>query len=143
MRLIRIFNEGKILNEELYFKLQNLDMCKVSEFYGCGNEFKQNRDWWVMLYCGEIIAYCGCIYSEGVCLFNRAWVRSDFRGKGIQKKMIKARIKSAKHNSNAIVTYVTNDNPASANSLIACGFRIFTPAYQYAGKDKIYFRKIT
>ncbi len=140
MKLTRIFKEGRVINEKLYAQLQDLDRNKVSDFFGCGNEFRQNRDWWIMEIEGKIVAYCGCIYTEGICIFNRAWVHPNYRGKGIQKRLIQARLKAGKLNSHTVVTYVTMDNPASANSLIKKGFKIFIPSYQYAGSDKIYFR---
>jgi len=34
----------------------------------------------------------------------------------------------------------TNDNPASGNSLIACGFKLFEPTVPWAAKGAIYWR---
>lgn len=134
----KVFNNGKVIDPELYKKIQKLDF-KI--FAGCGNEFLTNRAWWVVIIKNKIIGYCGCIYSEGICIFNRAWVHKDFRGKGIQKRMIKEREKAAKKQCGICVTYTTKNNFASANNLISAGFTLFCPQYQYAGEEMLYFRK--
>lgn len=138
MRLKRIFNQGRVINEYLYNQLQELD---ERIFPNCGNEFLKNRDWWVIEVSGKIIAYCGCLYSEGVCIFNRAWVSKDYRCMGIQKRMIKARIKAAKDNAARVITYTTNDNVISANNLFKMGFRLYEPSYKWVGKGYLYFGK--
>ena len=75
-------------------------------------------------------------------MFNRAWVHPNYRGKGIQDKMIKTRLKAAKEDlSTVAITYITIDNPKSGNNLIKNKFRLYIPSYQYAGSDKIYFSK--
>ena len=138
MRLQRIFNKGKIINADLYEQLEYLDKNNVPAFRGCSNEFKENRDWWVSVDDGGfIIAYCGCIYSEGICIMNRAWVHKRYRGNGMQRKMILRRIKAAKEECNTIITYTTVDNVHSANNLIQCGFKLYTPEYAYGGKDML------
>ena len=137
MKPIKIFSKGKIIEKGLYNKVKNLD--KVV-FYGCGNEFLSNREWWVILDNKQIIAYCGSIYRENICIFNRAWVKTEYRGLGLQKILINLRLKEAKGNDVAI-TYTTLDNYASANNLIDCGFKLYNPEYGYAGRDKLYFKK--
>ena len=72
----------------------------------------------------------------------RSGVLPPYRGKGLQKELIQARVTLARrHHFQEVVTYVLNWNLASANSLIACGFRLYHPAEQYAGKSAYYFRK--
>jgi len=137
MKPIKIYSKGKVLNLSLYNQVKNLD--KVV-FYGCGNEFLINREWWVIVKNKQIIAYCGSTYSCNICIFNRGWVKSEYRGLGIHKILIKTRLKSAIGNLVAI-TYTTNDNYASANNLIDCGFRLYSPEYAYGGRDKLYFKK--
>jgi GNAT superfamily N-acetyltransferase len=124
-------------NSALYYRLGELD---EKNFPGCDNEFKPNRDWWVLMDGDSIIAYCGCLYSEGVCVFVRAWVAKSHRNKGIHKKLIKARIASAKNKRcKDIVTYTVRNNYASANNLIKANFLLHNPVYAYAGNDVMYF----
>lgn len=139
MRLQKIYSQGKIINADLYRRLIVLD---GNIFNGCSNEFKRNRDWWVLVDAGVIIAYCGCLYSEKVCVFVRAWVHEPYRGKGLQRRMIAIREKAAKlFNCYAVVTYTMTDNIHSANNLIRRGFKIHDPQYKYVGKGVIYFIK--
>ena len=138
IKLIKVFSNAKVRNEKLYLELQALEQ-SVIDFKGAGNEFKPNRDWWVITYGETIIAYCGCCYSLGVCIFVRAWVQKSWRGRGLQMKLIKARLKAAK--GFKVITYTTVDNIPSANNLIKCGFTLYTPEYQYAGPNMLYFRK--
>jgi GNAT superfamily N-acetyltransferase len=137
MKTIKVFNRGKILNPNLYDELKELD---DRVFNGCNNEFKLNRDWWVIVSGNKIIAYCGCNFTEGLCIFVRAWVHKDYRGQGLQKKMIKLRIKSA-YDCHIAITYTTTDNYPSANSLISQGFKLYSPEYAYAGREMLYFQK--
>jgi GNAT superfamily N-acetyltransferase len=141
MRLQKIYSQGKIINADLYKRLQDLD-AKV--FYECGNEFKKNRDWWVIVEDNQIVAYCGCLYSttENICIFVRAWVYEPYRGKGLQRRMIATRIQEAKKNKRSqVITYTLTDNPISANNLIKRGFRIYEPQHKWVGKGVIYFIK--
>lgn len=143
MRLQRIFNQGKIINADLYEQLQDLDQNYIPAFRGCSNEFKDNRDWWVSVSdSGQIVAYCGCIYSQGICIMNRAWVHKSYRGNGMQRKMILKRISAAKEQCHTVITYTTADNIVSANNLIRCGFKLYTPEYAYGGNDMLYWVRL-
>ncbi len=141
MRLKKIFSFGNILDRETYEQLRELDYNNPN-FKGCADEFQFNREWWVMLDEGEIVAYCGSIYSKGICIFNRAWVKKSHRGQGIQRRMIKTRLKAASTFCHIAITYTTLDNFPSANNLISCGFRLYLPEYSYGGSDKLYFQKL-
>ena len=141
MRLKKIFSFGNILDRETYEQLKELDYNNPN-FKGCGDEFQFNREWWVMLDEGEIVAYCGSIYSKGICIFNRAWVKKTHRGQGIQRRMIKTRLKAASTFCHIAITYTTLDNFPSANNLINCGFRLYLPEYSYGGSDKLYYQKL-
>lgn len=139
MRLQKVYSLGRIINAELYQRLIHLDLVV---FPDCGNEFiKDNREWWVIQENGKIVAFCGCLYTPyGICIFNRAWVYKPYRGKGIQKKMIKARIKAAKQHCTSIITYTTTDNIVSANNLLKLGFLLYIPKYKWVG-EQLYFYK--
>lgn len=140
MRFLKVFSTGKIHDIDLYLKLQDIEINNPN-FKGCPNEFKSNRDWWVVLNDkGIIVGYCGSIYSEGICIFNRAWVKKPYRGKGLHKKMIRIRLRAAKKTSGVAITYTITTNFASANNLISLGFRLYEPVYKYGG-EVLYFMK--
>jgi GNAT superfamily N-acetyltransferase len=139
MRTKKVFSFGKTLDARLYELVQIMDK---NIFFGCANEFKINREWWVILNdSNKVIAYCGSIYSEGICIYIRAWVRKDNRGKGLQKKLINIRYKAALKNSHTVITYTTIDNYPSANNLISQGFKLYFPEYAYGGKEMLYWIK--
>ena len=99
--------------------------------------------WWIAIKDGVDIGFAGLIHSSrwsDCCNLIRAGVVPDHRGQGLQKKFIRVRIRQAKAlKMNWIVTS-TYDNPASANSLIACGFKMFNPSVPWMAKHTSYWR---
>lgn len=136
MKLTKIFSFGKIYNNGVYANLKVLD----EQVFDADDEFKTNREWWVILDDNKIVAYCGSGYMENICHFVRAWVSPKYRGKGLQRKMIKTRLKAAKDYEVAI-TYTSIDNVVSSNNLISTGFKLYQPKYKWAGKQFNYWIK--
>lgn len=100
--------------------------------------------WWVMELDGRPIAFAGLHPSSkysGVGYLCRAGVVADHRGKGIQKQLVRVRERKAKALGWSHLMTDTCNNPASANSLIACGFQTFTPSIPWGGDEVIYWRK--
>ena len=99
--------------------------------------------WWIATKNGVDIGFAGLVHSSrwsDCCNLVRAGVVPDHRGQGLQKKFIRVRIRQAKAlKMNWIVTS-TYDNPASANSLIACGFKMFNPSKPWMAKHTSYWR---
>jgi predicted acetyltransferase len=99
--------------------------------------------WWIATKNGVDIGFAGLVHSSrwtDCCNLIRAGVVPDHRGQGLQKKFIRVRIRQAKAlKMNWIVTS-TYDNPASANSLIACGFKMFNPSKPWMAKHTSYWR---
>jgi predicted acetyltransferase len=99
--------------------------------------------WWIAIKNGVDIGFAGLVYSSrwtDCCNLIRAGVVPDHRGQGLQKKFIRVRIRQAKAlKMNWIVTS-TYDNPASANSLIACGFKMFDPSVPWMTAHTSYWR---
>jgi GNAT superfamily N-acetyltransferase len=62
------------------------------------------------------------------------------RGQGVQKRLIRARIRQARALGwNWLITD-TYLNPASANSLIATGFKMYEPSQPWGAKQTLYWR---
>lgn len=77
----------------------------------------------------DLLAFCGLDHLTSTSAFlSRSWVSPEHRGKGWQKKMIRTRERFARSLSvSRLVTYTTHCNPASSNSLIRCGYKLYTP----------------
>jgi GNAT superfamily N-acetyltransferase len=99
--------------------------------------------WWIAVKDDCDIGFAGLIRTVSwtdcgyLC---RSGVVPASRGQGLQKKFIRARIKQAKKLGWKWLVSDTTDNPASANSLIACGFKIFQPTKPWGFKNTIYWR---
>jgi GNAT superfamily N-acetyltransferase len=102
-----------------------------------------NGTWWIATKDGMDIGFAGLICSpwwSDCGYLVRCGVVADYRGLGLQKKFIRVRIRQAKTlKMNWIVTS-TYDNPASANSLISCGFKMFNPSKPWMTKHTSYWR---
>lgn len=71
----------------------------------------------------------------------RAGVLVRARGHGLQKRLIAVREQKARRLGMRWLITDTNGNPASANNLIACGFRMYLPAHPWADIGACYWRK--
>jgi GNAT superfamily N-acetyltransferase len=108
-------------------------------------DHEKDEAFWVAM-CGEqIVAYAAARasrYFPGEAYLSRAGVVPEFRGHGLQKRLIRARLAWARRAGlKAAYTY-TLRNPASANSLIACGFRSFYPGPRYDVDRQWWRRKL-
>jgi len=99
--------------------------------------------WWIATKDGVDCGFAGLVYSSrwSDCGYLvRCGVVADHRGFGLQKKFIRVRIRQAKAlGLNWLITS-TYDNPASANSLISCGFKMFNPTNTWMAKHTSYWR---
>ena len=100
--------------------------------------------WWGAFDNDICVGFCGLVPSTrwGDCGYLcRSGVIRSYRGKGIQKKLIKARERKARFLGwNWLITD-TYSNPPSANSLISCGFKLFEPTITWGAKGTLYWRK--
>jgi GNAT superfamily N-acetyltransferase len=101
--------------------------------------------WWWIAYCdGRLAGFAAMLQSsktpEAVYL-ARAGTLEAFRGRGLQKKLIRERLKFAKDLGMTQAITDTTDNVASANALIATGFRMFDPDDPWGLPNTLYWRK--
>jgi GNAT superfamily N-acetyltransferase len=99
--------------------------------------------WWIATQDGVDCAFAGLVCSPwwtDCGYLIRCGVVPDMRGQGLQKKFIRVRIRQAKTLKMNWVITSTFDNPASANSLIACGFKMFNPTRPWMAKHTSYWR---
>jgi hypothetical protein len=104
-----------------------------------------SQGWWFVAYRGQEACGFGCLMQssqwEDTVYLARAGVIMHHEGNGLQKKLIRARCKFASQLGKVWAVSDTTDNPASANSLIAEGFRMFEPSKPWGAERTIYWRK--
>jgi RimJ/RimL family protein N-acetyltransferase len=99
--------------------------------------------WWIVWDGDKPVAFAGLRpcqekVNEGMAALTRCGVIRDYRGLGLQKKLIRARVRMAKRlGLRQVVAYVKKWNLASANSLIRCGFKLYGGIW--GGKGSLHF----
>lgn len=90
---------------------------------------------------GEIVGYAlGRIVADANLFYlARAGVAWEHRGRGLQKRLIRARITYARKRGMGCITYTVHFNPKSINSLIACGFKYYEPTWAWGGREMLYW----
>lgn len=117
------------------------------EVEGYGSEIETPEYiWWLVKVDGELAGFCGLkVLKEGGTPYGylcRSGLRKKYRGKGIQKALIKIRDREAKRLGLAMnLTYTARSNYASANNLIKCGYTLYPPDWAYGLKNALYFWK--
>ena len=110
------------------------------------NIYKPDRGHWWIAYAadGKPVAFAGLVRSikwTDTGYLCRAGVMDGFTGHGIQLRLIKARLAQAKKLGwNWCITDTTN-NPASSNSLINAGFKLYTPGQPWSYKNALYWKR--
>jgi GNAT superfamily N-acetyltransferase len=107
---------------------------------------KPERGWWWIVHDGrELAGYCGLNPTEATPLegayLARAGVLLPHRGQGLQRRLIRVREALARRSAFKWIVTDTTDNPASANTLIACGYKIYRPPQPWAFNNSIYWIK--
>lgn len=100
--------------------------------------------WWVVWHeDGYPVAYAGArvCTDPSLVFFSRCAVMADWRGLGLQKRLIQARLRWAKRQDGAetAITYTAHDNHGSQRNLIRAGFLPYGD--DYCGPDMVYWRK--
>jgi GNAT superfamily N-acetyltransferase len=101
--------------------------------------------WWWIVYDALNLpcAFAGLIPSvrwTDTGYLCRAGVLSSHRGQGVQKRLIRARVRQARALGwNWLITD-TYQNPASSNSLISTGFKLFEPTKPWGANGTLYWR---
>jgi len=100
--------------------------------------------WWIVYDALNLpCAFAGLVRSvrwTNVGYLCRAGVLLSHRGRGVQKRLIRARIRQARALGWDYLITDTYLNPASSNSLIACGFKLYEPLKPWGVKETLYWR---
>jgi GNAT superfamily N-acetyltransferase len=103
------------------------------------------QGYWHVVYSkdGEAVGFGGIVpstrWSDTMYLCRAGVVRAH-QGQGLQKRLIRQRLKVAKKLGMNWVVSDTHQNPASANSLIAAGFKMFEPTEPWGFKAALYWK---
>ena len=100
--------------------------------------------WWVAYDGTEPVGFASLYASNrwsDAGYLSRAGVTRSHRGRGLQKRLIRVRERRARDLGWRWLITDTWNNPPSQNSLIACGYRTFTPSKPWAGDGVTYWRK--
>lgn len=100
--------------------------------------------WWVAHDEAKLVAFAGASYLEDIhyVFLRRAGVLPEYRGQGIHRRLLGARIRWAyRLQAEAVITYTIGNTPSS-NNLIRSGFELYTPEYQWAGPTALYWARI-
>ena len=101
--------------------------------------------YWFIAYSetGEAAGFAGLAPSSrwSDCMYMcRAGVIRAHRGQGLQKRLIRQRIKLAKTLGMNWVVTDTNYNTPSANNLISMGFKLFEPKEPWGFETALYWK---
>lgn len=107
-------------------------------------DYIEESAWWVG-WKGEVpVAYAGARYlpTANAVFLSRAGVLAEARGEGLQRKMIRLRLRWARQQgANRAITYTHPANIVSSNNLIKCGFLLYNPEWPWAGEEFLYWYK--
>lgn len=101
--------------------------------------------WWLAYRDGEPVAFAALhqYTNEPTTAFLAlCGVAEDARGCGLQRRLIRVREQKAKAlGVQRLISYTSADNVHSANNLIAAGYRLYVPRWEWGVAHANYFRK--
>lgn len=101
--------------------------------------------WWWIAYDGtQPIGFAGLYQSRAwrdAGYLCRSGVLPAYRGRGLQKRLIRVREQLARRCGMHWLISDTYENPPSANSLIACGYRTYQPRNPWGADGVTYWRR--
>jgi GNAT superfamily N-acetyltransferase len=103
-------------------------------------------DWWLAYYLDAPVAFAGMTkadphYAHNAAYLCRVGVLKEHRGNGLQKRLIRAIERHAARLKFSRIVSDTTNNPPSANSFIACGYKTFKPTAPWSFDRAVYWRK--
>ena len=96
---------------------------------------KPSAMWWLAYGEEGPVGYAGLLHYPDIgrpgSFLLRCGVLPEARGQGLQRRFIQVREAQAKRDGyDRCFTYTAPDNLHSANNLIACGYRLYTPPFR-------------
>lgn len=99
--------------------------------------------WWLVWDKDKPVAFAGMrpckeTVNVGLVALTRCGVVREYRGQGLQKRLLRARVAMARRlGFKQVVGYVKGFNLPSANSLIGTGFKLYRSSW--GGKGALHF----
>lgn len=126
----------KVVAQLLYLQRACLPADKV---------YDVSRGFWYVAYTpnGQAVGFGGIVPSSrwsDTMYMCRAGVTRVHQGKGLQKRLIRQRVKAARALGMNWVITDTNYNTPSANNLISTGFKLFEPSEPWGFKTALYWK---
>ena len=125
-------------NAEMLFSLQRR-ILPSDEALDPGKGF-----WWIVFDGAEPVAFAALRSVPSwsrTGYMARCGVLPAYRGRGIQRSLLTVREKMARRLGMVRIISTTYNNPASANNLIARGYRTYEPIQRWGAKETIYWVK--
>jgi GNAT superfamily N-acetyltransferase len=100
--------------------------------------------WWIVFDEGEPVGFAGLHRSNkfgDTGYLCRSGVMSKYRGKGLQKRLIRVRERRARQERMVWLISDTYENPPSTNNLIACGYKTYIPREPWGADGVTYWVK--
>jgi GNAT superfamily N-acetyltransferase len=104
--------------------------------------------WWIAFDVEEsrdIAGFLGMVPSYGspksIAYFQRVGVVDRHKGRGLQRRLMRAMEAKARRLGFKTIVTDTSDNPPSANNLIACGYLTYHPPEPWGFNHTIYWSK--
>lgn len=100
--------------------------------------------WWLVYLEGYAVAFGQLVPAANTPYtgyLKRSGVLHEHRGQGLQRRLIRVREALARKLGWKLLVTDTTGNPASSNTLIKAGYRLFTPGYLWAFEHSLYWRK--
>jgi GNAT superfamily N-acetyltransferase len=106
-----------------------------------------NKGYWWIVYDGDLpIGFCGLTHVtswDAAGYLSRGGVIDEYRGKGLQRRMINVRVQKARKVGWNWLISATRDNIPSSNNLISCGFKMYAPQHEWLDGHSLYWiRKV-
>ena len=100
--------------------------------------------WWIVYDASGLpSAFAGLVHSVrwiDCGYLCRSGVLPSHRGYGVQKRLIRVRVRQARALGWKWLITDTYQNPASANSLISTGFKMYEPSKPWGADGTLYWR---
>lgn len=104
-----------------------------------------DHTYWVAREGRTLLGMASAVYrpDEKYAYLSRCAVVKTAQGKGVGRRLIRARVKWAVSEGAAeVITYVSLKNYPSLLNLLKCGFQFYEPTEAYVGQNWHYLRKL-